>query len=326
MTTEERQNINRDQINKFFSSYYSEWRYIQVLSIKKRLENKYDFYREIVEEIKSTDESAGEHTIAQEIENGLLFEAVQHSMQYIEDLFALISASQNQNHFIRSIIKYNAGKVDSFIKGFSMKDENICKMFHFPYFSKTEATTETDTLKTIYDSIDRLRQILIELIEFYKKHKFFYDQYKHGLSIALRPYGVYSSEQVEKDKKKDFQRPSIVALDSLNFRNASQNQYGNSGYLMMPAFTEGIRSHLNELQKENNLLRFVMSSPDTNIDAIKDIAYKTKRCLHIQINNLLETVKVSDILSLRLPAEEFDKVYNFDIERETMEANRNNKS
>ncbi|MDD5569642.1 MAG: hypothetical protein PHD97_00630 [Bacteroidales bacterium] len=307
--------INKEQINRFFSSYYSEWRHIQIYGIKKILGSKYTFYKEIIEEIKETDNSVGDKTISQEISNGLIFEAIQHSLQYVEDLFALINASKNQDYFIKNIIQYRAGKIEASIKNFKLTKENICASFHFPNYPEDESQNykEKETLKVIYDSVERLGTILNSIIEFYKKHKFFYNQYKHGLSIAFRPYGDYTPEQIEEDKKENFKRPAIVALDSLNFKDASQNQYGNKGYLMMPCFSDNIRPHLKQLQEENNLLRFVMSPQDTNIDSILKNARMTKKCLQIFIHNFLEVVNDKNPMMLRMPAPNDSEVYEFNI-------------
>lgn len=314
----ERKTVTKDQINHFFNAYYSEWRAIQILAIKEKFNTRYEFYKDIVEEIKSTDINAGENTIAQEIKNGLIFEAIAASIQYIEDLFALIKASEKKDLFIRNIIKYDAGKVEHLIKNFKTANKNICNSFHFPYYPEEEFETETEkeTRKVINDSIDRLRSIIIELIEYYKKHQFFYNQYKHGLSIALRPYGKFTSEQIDKDKKHEHENPSVVALDSLNFANAPRNQYGNSGYLMMPCFTESVQKNIKELQSENNLLRYVMTPPETTIDFILEIAKKTRRCIHIVIHNFLEVVNDKEPLKLRLPAIDDSEVYEFQIEGE----------
>jgi hypothetical protein len=314
----ERKTVTKDQINHFFSAYYSEWRAIQILAIKEKFNTRYEFYKDIIEEIKSTDLNAGENTISQEIKNGLLFEAIATSIQYIEDLFALIKASEKKDFFIKNIIKYDAGKVEHLIKSYNTNKKNICKSFHFPYYPDEEFETENEreTLKVINDSTDRLRSIILEIIEYYKKHQFFYNQYKHGLSIALRPYGKFTSEQIAKDKKREHENTSVVALDSLNFTNASRNQYGNSGYLMMPCFTENVQKNIKELQSENNLLRYVMTPPETTIDFIMEIAKKTRRCIHIVIHNFLEVINEKEPLKLRLPAINDSEVYEFKIEGE----------
>ena len=316
MKEQDRPLINKEQINRFFSTYYSEWRHIQILAIEKKLRTKYEFYDDIIEKINYSDNTADDKTIAQEISNGLMFEAIQYSLQYIEDLFALMNAAKKPNFFIRSIIQYNAGKIDHSIKTFSLKKKNICECFHFPCYTDHEHETahELEVLCVTNESVNRLIAILAELIEFYKKYQFFYNQYKHGLSIALRPYHNWTPEQVNEDKKgRDDQSP-IIALDSLNFKDAPKNQYGNEGYLLMPCFSENIGPHINHLQSENNLLRFVMSPPDMSITLIADIAKKTKRCIHILIHNFLEVINDKNPLNLRLPAADDQDVFEFKID------------
>ncbi|MEO9871733.1 hypothetical protein [Ekhidna sp.] len=318
MTKEEREKANKDQINRFISAYYSEWRFIQILSIQKKLSNKYDFFQDIVDLVRETDNSAGDKTIAQEITNGLLFDAVQHSIQYIEDLFALINASSKKDYFIKNIIQYKAGKVENLIVKFKNENKIIYEHFHFPNYPEEDDHTEQEkeTLRVINEGVNRLGLIIAEITEYYKQHQFFYNQYKHGLSIALRPYDDYNQEQVALDKRGEFEKPSIVALDSLNFKNAGKNQYGNTGYLMMPAFSDNVRPHMNTLQKENNLLRYVMSPRDTNIERIAEIASKTKRCLQILLHNFRSIINAEEFYDLRLPAEKETEVIEFKIEIE----------
>jgi len=315
MKEQDRPVINKEQINRFFSSYYSEWRHIQILGVEKKLKTKYEFYSDIVENINYSDIEADEKTIAQEISNGLMFEAIQYSLQYIEDLFALINAAKKPNFFIRSIIQYNAGKVDHAIRTFSIKRKNICECFHFPYFPDEENLTEQEleVQNVINESVDRLGNIIHELVEFYKKYQFFYNQYKHGLSIALRPYHNWTPEQVEEDKKGIHGQSPIVALDSLNFKDAPKNQYGNTGYLLMPCASPIIMPHLNCLQTENNLLRFVMSPPDMSINVMVDVAKKCKRCIHLLIHNFLQSVNEESPLKLRLPSPDEQDVFVFDF-------------
>lgn len=315
MKEQDRPAINKEQINRFFSSYYSEWRHIQVLSIQKKLKTKYEFYDEIIRSINYSDNSASEKTIAQEISNGLMFEAIQYSLQYIEDLFAMVNAAKKPNFFIRSIIQYNAGKIDTAIRTFSVKNKNVCESFHFPYFPDDDQLTGQDleTQKVFNESVERLGKIITELIEYYKKYQFFYNQYKHGLSVALRPYHDWTPEQVEEDKTGTHGQSPIVALDSLNFKAAPQNQYGNTGYLLMPCFSPVITPHLNQLQSENNLLRFVMSPPDMSIDLIVDITKKCKRCIQILIHNFLQEINKENPLKMRLPATTEEDVYVFNF-------------
>jgi hypothetical protein len=162
-------------------------------------------------------------------------------------------------------------------------------------------------------SIDRLIKILSQIVEYYEKHQFFYNQYKHGLSIALRPFGLFSDEQVEKDKKYGSMSSTVYAMDNLNFKNASKNNKHNLGALLIPNLTENVRPFIAPFQKENNLLRYVSSPQETDIESILTIAKKTKRCIHILITNILQVVNDNNPLKLRLPDEIESKVIEFII-------------
>lgn len=313
MKAEDRKKIDNIQINRFFFSYYTEWRYIQILSIQKLLRNKYNFYSEIIEQTKETDKQANESTITQEITNGLLFDAIQSNIQYIEDLFAFINACEKPEFFLRKIVNYSAGSVTNNIKNAKFSTKSILKQFHLPNFLETcsEEEKQSDVGQKIISSTDRLIKIISETVEFYKKHEFFYNQYKHGLTVALRPYRNYTEDEIDLDKKGKFGPNPLVAIDNRNFKDAPKNQYGNTGYLLMPSFDEITRINMQELQRENNLLRFVMTPEGTNMEILVNQAAKTKRCIQLLIHNFLQIISESDILALRLPAENDSEVYEF---------------
>ena len=118
-----------DMTTYYLNSYWCEWRYVQVLAIKKLLQEKYEFYHSIVRYALGEQDDA---SIAQEIKHGLYFDAIAHCVQFIEDLFALIRASEQPDYFIRNIITYNAGQVTNLIKGFKTTDQHIRNAFHIP--------------------------------------------------------------------------------------------------------------------------------------------------------------------------------------------------
>ncbi len=82
----------------------------------------------------------------------------------------------------------------------------------------------------------------------------------------------------------------------------------------MPAFSDNVRPHISKLQKENNLLRYVMSPKETNIENIVEIARKTKRCLQILIHNFRSIINDEVKMNLRLPAEKTNEVMEFQID------------
>jgi hypothetical protein len=313
MKSEDRKKVDNIQINRFFLSYYTEWRHIQILSIQKLLHDKYNFYSEIIEQAKETDKQANESTITQEITNGLLFDAIQSNIQYIEDLFAFINACEKPEFFLRKIVKYKVGSVTNSIRNAKFSRKAILKQFHFPDYEDNllEEEKQSDVMQKIISSTESLSKVFSETVEFYKKYDFFYNQYKHGLTVALRPYRNYTEDEIKLDKEGKFGPYPLVAIDNLNFKDAPKNQYGNLGYLLIPAFDEIIRINMQELQLEDNLLRFVMTPKGTNIDMLVNQASKTKRCIQLLIHNFLQIINEQEVQALRLPAENDGEVYEF---------------
>lgn len=307
MKSEERRLVRRDQINNFLDSYFSNWRLNQILTIEKLCIKKYDFFNDIILETKQLDDITGEATIAQEITNGLFFDAISNSIQFIEDLFALLNAAKNPDFFINNIITYKAGKIEALIKRkYSLSE--ICKLFYFPFYEDAKGDTEVE--KNYTESINRLSNYITDLQEYYKKYHFFYTQYKHGLTIALRPYRVYNKRMIDDDKEGKH-KPYLVAFDNLalnKLKGIEDIRFNN--IVFMPGFTEPIRRNLDQLHAEDNLTRFVFPPEDTTFEKIKTVAFKTKACIETIITNLATFVNEKSY-NLHLPSDNFGSYVMF---------------
>ena len=132
MTPKQRLSASIDLTLTYFQSYYTEWRLTKGLANKKLLEERYDFFSDISNEVHKWDDQNGEATIAQEIKHGLYFDSIAQCIQYVEDLFALIRASKKPDYFISNIITYKAGEVTNAIKQFKASHESISRAFQFP--------------------------------------------------------------------------------------------------------------------------------------------------------------------------------------------------
>lgn len=310
MNKEQRKKVTQEQVESFFSSYYPNWRLNQILTNEKILNEKFTFYSSIINNSKQPDDPNGDSTIAQEITNGLLFENISYCVQYIEDLFALIKAGENKELFIKNIITYDAGKINNFIKQ-KVNIEQVCKCFHFPYFTENFEDLEID--KTYKQSTKRLYDWINEFKDFYNQHQFFYTQYKHGLTVALRPYNRYNEEQIQKSKDGDF-APYLAAFDNLALEKLKDKKDRINGMVLMPTFTEAIRENIVELMKEDNLIRYVFPPKETDIEKIKSIAYKIRDCINIIENNFIEETRNENdakIVKKQMPSDEIGKVINF---------------
>jgi hypothetical protein len=149
MTPQQRTKASIDLTLTYIQNYYPDWRLAKVLTIKKLLADRYEFYKDLINDVRYHGDKTGEATIAQEVKNGLYFDAISQCVQYVEDLFALINAARKPDFFIKNIITYDAGKITNLIKSFNnVSARKISDVFHFPH--DLPFTTEED--KKTYDN------------------------------------------------------------------------------------------------------------------------------------------------------------------------------
>lgn len=307
MTTEERLKASKDQTERFLFSYFINWRLAKILINEKILKEKYTFLSDIALKVKPPETENPESLIAQELTNGLEFDLLANAVQYIEDLFALLKAGSKKEFFIKEIITYSAGQVENLIKE-EIDEKRLCELFLFPYFDKFD---NKEVEKAIKDGIRRLKENITFIQDFYKTYQFHYNQYKHGLTIALRPYKIYNEEQIENDKCGN-NILYLVAIDNLSIDKVYKNKKRFQDYIMMPCLTINTQPYISELNKEDNLIRFVMSPPGTSVEKFKKCAFIVRDCMYIFINNLRGVFNETDKLKLQLPSDG-NFVYQFDF-------------
>lgn len=304
LTKEQRLKAAIDMTGYYLDAFWPEWRYVQIITIKKLIHTKYDFYKSITEEIYG---EADEAIIAQNIRNGLILDAIAHCIQYIEDMFALINASKNPDYFIRDIITYQAGQVTSTIKTFKPTTKSLGSAFHFPAELKW---SDTEKGEKFMKSVEYLKETVDRIIKFYRDYEFFYIQYKHGLTIPIKPFGNnFSPEQIQKEKD-GLLEPFIVAFDNFNLHaNVKRNTFSIEHGVMMPGFTDNVKNYISALQDEDNYLRFVFPPDrDIKIDLFVEVARLVKQCILIfRYNYWHKLTDEKNAISFQLP---FDIVNN----------------
>jgi len=291
MTPEQRSRASIDLTLTYLQSVYPDWRLAEVLTAKKLLNERYSFYKDIIHDIKQYGDESGEATIAQELRHGLYFDAISHCVQYVEDLFALINASKKPDFFVRNIIQFKAGVITNQIKAFKATPKSIAEAFHFPPELPFE---NNDDKKTYDEGVDRLADLMTDIIKFHKDYEYFYNQFKHGLSVAMRPFGnMYVQEQIEEDKKGDF-RPYLAVYDNRNLETAAKKgTFTIKKGAFMTGFTENVRPYIGQLIKENNFIRLVHPEHlDLDIDFLVDVAFKVRTCLKIFIYNYSHKIDI----------------------------------
>jgi hypothetical protein len=292
MTPNQRTQASIDLTLTYLGSYYPDWRLTKVLTLKKLLAERYEFYKDIIQGVKHHHDESGEATIAQEIRNGLYFDSISQCVQYVEDLFALISASKKPDFFIKNIITYDAGRVTNLIKSFNsnITAKRIAETFHFPH--NLPFTTDND--KKTYDSqVEYLLHLTKDVVKFHKDYEYFHNQYKHGLAVAMRPFGnVYAPEQIDKDKKGEF-APYLAVYDNRELTAAAKKGTfrARDGAFML-GFTDSVRPFIGDLAKENNFIRLVHPIDiNLDIDFLVDIAYKARACINTFLSNYSRKIK-----------------------------------
>ncbi len=306
MKKEHRTKAIADLTITYLRSYYPDWRLAKVLANKKILDTRYEFFAELMPNLIQEGDIDGKRTIAHEIKHGIYFDTIAQCVQYVEDLFALFRAAERPDFFIKDIVSYDAGPIASKIKNFKKERKNIENLYCVPKIDGF-----SDEGKQICEKgIGELLNLTSDIVEFYKNYEFFNIQYKHGLTIPMRPFGnVFTDEQVSKDEKGEMP-PYLVVYDNFNLEaGQKRGTFSIKNGLVMPGLTENVTPYLSVLSEENNFLRFVFPPdiPNFSFFTLEDHARKVRTCIQTFIVNYSQKVladngKIKE-RSFQLPAD-----------------------
>ncbi|MDE7324965.1 MAG: hypothetical protein K2N63_01590 [Lachnospiraceae bacterium] len=289
----ERYLAGKAQMKVFRSNQYLYWRVAAVKSMRKIILSADEFYCDLEDELsfdKLEDVSAEDQAdiVNNEIRNGWLFEAVSQAEQSIEDLFSLLRNSGDIAYFAKNVVNYNATKVKKYIWEFKTDEiEYIMQEFKLPYFSLDDPWENQEVFDYYRKSVLLIQQYLQELIAFHKKYYLDYCQYKHGMSVALCPFGKHRTKSEEKG---DLRKGVLMTFDSYTV----DKRYGVSGELpqMAMCITPEIGSYVSRLHQEGNLLHYSMHV--VNIDEVVRITEKAFTLFNIVWTNLLKRCELTD--------------------------------
>ncbi len=288
----ERYSAGKAQMRVFRSNQYLYWRVAAVKSMRKIILSADEFYRDLEDELsfdKLEDVPAEEQAdiINNEIRNGWLFEAVSQAEQSIEDLFSLLRNSGDIAYFAKNVVNYNATKVKKYIWDFKIDEiEYIMQEFKLPYFSLEDPWENQEVFDYYKKSVLLIQQYLKELIAFHKKYYLDYCQYKHGMSVALCPFG---KQRTKSEEKGDLRKGVLMTFDSYTV----DKRYGVSGELPQLAMyvTPEIGPYVSRLHQEGNLLHYSMHV--VNIDEIVHITEKAFTLFNVVWANLLKRCEMT---------------------------------
>lgn len=290
---EERYRAGKAQMKVFRTNQYLYWRVAVVKSIRKIILNSEDFYRKLEDEFLFDVDAnlpMDEHPdiVNNQIRNGWMFEAVSQAEQAIEDLFSLLKNSGDIAYFAKNVVNYSASQVKKYIWNFKTDDiKYIMQEFGLPYFPLKEPWDNQEVFEFYKESVLLMQSYLQDLIAFHKKYYLDYCQYKHGMSVALCPFG--------KMHKKGEHRPDphiggLMTFDSYTVEKRSKAS-GELPHLALYATPE-IGPYVSRLHAEGNLLHYSMKV--VNIADIVQITEKAFTLLNIVWCNLMRRCEVTD--------------------------------
>ncbi|NLM15526.1 MAG: hypothetical protein GX218_06665 [Clostridiaceae bacterium] len=301
MTDEERNIAGRRQLTFYLANQYPMWRVVLVKSIKKILENLDGFYSPIFDELKRYDEEKQSDTVNGEIRNGLFFEALSQSVQAVEDLFSMMKYSGDIPFFAKNVVTYNASKVTRYIRGFDTANtEFLLQQFQVPYLSLNEPWEDTDVFDKYVEAVQLICEYMDALIEHHRTYYFHYCQYKHGMAVALRPFGGSARHG------DDILEGVVMTFDNVKF---TKRIHTTLPAMMIPDFHTDISKHITALHEEDNLLRAEMKVVNLNLFVgIVEKAYTLLSVLHHNLKMRCEPLKEDNVAEIAFPTRDYKKL------------------
>lgn len=146
-----------------------------------------------------------------------------------------------------------------------------------------KARDPTAAVDAAADGIAHLGELVREVASFYVTYEFFHVQYKHGLKLALRPFGEPTAEAIA-DRKKDVKAP-LFALSNEPIEAMLQRPKEQQAPMFL--LDPDAQANLVELVKDRNLLRLQLAGPEVDLDRLVDLSWTVSRLLQIAANNRL---------------------------------------
>lgn len=192
------------------------------------------------------------------------------------------------SYFAKNVVNYNATEVKKYIWNFKTEDiKYIMDEFNLPYFTLDKPWENEKTFAYYKTAVLLMQQYLQELVAFHKKYYLDYCQYKHGISVALCPFG---KQHTKNEEKRDLHEGVLMTFDSYTV-GKRQKASGELPQMMM-YLTPEIMPYVSRLHFEGNLLHYSMHVVD--IDEVAQITEKAFTLFNIVWVNLIKRCEVTN--------------------------------
>jgi hypothetical protein len=300
----ERRRANDEQIQSFFVGYEATWRVTKLLAIRRLLRDREGLKAELRAHYGDALPDYDQYVYGATT-NGLLFSAVAELMMHVEDFFALLQFVREREFFARELVTYKAGSVTNTAKVIeSASDDRILSAFMVPPAAELPLAEEAD-MKAYRAGAKAIVYGTRNAAATYGRYEFFYRQYKHGLTVALHPYGAVTMPESRIEKLKTTLSGTLACYDNESIANAMKE--GRIHGVVTMTLLHNTTPFLAELQAERNLLRLQPFergevSIDTLIEAGIDIAALIMSLVDNRV--YLANPAIPGANSLRLPSVE----------------------
>lgn len=285
---------NDSQLQTFLSGYDDQWRLTKLITIKMTLEDREKLKRKLRSFYGKEFKEVEDDYIYNETTNGLIFSAISELLMYFEDFLVLISFIREDEEFIKKVVKYwagNIGKVPDRLN--KLSDADLLKAYMIPnrdyiidVSSKQTEEIKESTLATYDQGIKNILEYTRIIIEDFNKYRFYYNQYKHGLTVALRPFsGTLNKSELYRRKTSYDGLP--VCYDNETIEKVFKK--GQHRAFLIPNLTPEIQGGITKLQEEENLLRYHFEGL-VNINDLINIGKKVHLLIRTLIKNRFDYV------------------------------------
>ncbi|WP_340031138.1 hypothetical protein NSQ20_25525 [Paenibacillus sp. FSL K6-1122] len=295
MDKKDRRKANDHQMIAYFRSFDHTWRETKILSIKHIIENRNSFMNVIQKHYGDSYIEDPEHYTYIEATNGLIYSAISELMMYVEDLFCLVKFIRESEFFIKKTVQYQAGKVTGIVHRISKKsDDDILKTFMIPNRPYIESLMKGHDAQSIthalsnYDMdvksmLDKLKNIVAKFIDL----QFYYNQYKHGLSVGIKMYGQkVKPEYLELRKARTTGSPLIYDNATIQ----KKHELGRLSTSMIIPNISGLSGFISDLEKEGNLLTFQYGD-EVDINELLNLAKDISSLMLCLIKNRIDFIE-----------------------------------
>lgn len=290
MNGAERRAANEAAIRQFFSSWDPTWRWVLVLGLR---DLRADLAR--LGHIAATETGSAEWDdesyVYGPLALGLTAAAVNEVAQHCEDLFALLSFLQEPMDFIKRTVSYPAGKVTRLAKVLLGESDTLIRSRFLVPTSQviadglSEAVDPAASEAAAEEAVTRLGALTRNVADWYLAQEFFHLQYKHGLKLPLRPFGSILPPGTVNSRRESLKAP-LIALTNEPLTKMLAKPPAQQ-LIVIPGLVPAIRDHIDDLLKDQALLRYQMSGPEIDLDSVVEVSFTVLRLMRIAADNRL---------------------------------------